>query len=73
AGAPDIGRVFHPLQREGRGPILVAGIPLAFSDSDICQPNKPGRIGQHTPEALRDWLNLSDDEIRSLEDEGALR
>ncbi len=59
--------VDHPV----RGSYLTVGCPLQLSDSPVDYRSAP-LLGQHTAELLGEVLGLSDDEIRSLQDQGAL-
>jgi crotonobetainyl-CoA:carnitine CoA-transferase CaiB-like acyl-CoA transferase len=69
--APDTGRVYHAVPGSD-GSVLTATVPFTFSSSAIAPVGAPSQLGEHTHEALRDWLDLSDAEIDALERERAL-
>ncbi len=46
--------------------------PIKYLDLDIPLPTKAPTVGQHTDEVLRDLLSMSDDDIATLRETGAL-
>jgi crotonobetainyl-CoA:carnitine CoA-transferase CaiB-like acyl-CoA transferase len=70
--APDSGRVYKPVPGKTERPVLAASVPFTLSGSAIASVGAPSQLGEHTHEALRNWLNLSNEEIDSLERENAL-
>jgi len=58
--------VDHPT----RGKHLTAGNPVKLSDS-LCAVTRAPLLGEHTREILREVLDLSDDQIETLEGAGA--
>ncbi|MFQ5710847.1 MAG: CaiB/BaiF CoA transferase family protein [Candidatus Geothermarchaeales archaeon] len=51
--------------------ILMAGIPIKFSETAGEVRDPPPRLGQHTDEVLR-WLGYSDREIEELREKGVI-
>ncbi len=72
SGAPDSGRVYKPVPGNAERPVLAATVPFSLSGNAIAPIGAPSQLGEHTHEALRDWLNLHDAEIDALERENAL-
>ncbi|HZT06126.1 MAG TPA: CoA transferase [Chloroflexota bacterium] len=69
----DAGLGFHPLRAPGfEKPDLTALLPFTLSVSQRVPPISPATTGQHTHEALSDWLGLTADAIDDLERAGAL-
>ena len=60
------------LEHETAGKIKVTGIPIKLSGTPGSVDTAPPTLGQHTAEALEDWLNLSKQEIQSLLDESVI-
>ena len=58
--------VDHPT----RGTHLTVGNPVKLSDS-LCTVTRAPLLGEHTREILREILDLSDDQIETLEGAGA--
>ena len=71
-GAPDSGRVYKPVPGNTERPVLAATVPFSMSGNAVAPIGAPSQLGEHTHEALRDWLNLDDAEIDALERENAL-
>lgn len=88
AGVPcapinDVAQVFDDPQVRARGlridlPDAVAGTlglvanPMRFSDSAVEYRLPPPRLGEHTESVLRDWLDLSADDVGRLRSAGAV-
>ncbi len=69
---PDRAQVFHPWDDPQGGSELTTGDPFSFSMS-LLSPLRPApMLGEHTKEALSEWLGLSENDIRELKDQGAL-
>lgn len=62
------GRMDHPPQ----APRLVAKVPFIYSRYSLASPTPAPRLGEHNRDILRQWVSLSDEEIRQLENQGAL-
>ncbi|MGQ4807504.1 Acetyl-CoA:oxalate CoA-transferase [Candidatus Entotheonellaceae bacterium PAL068K] len=58
----------HP--RAGR--VKVTGVPIKLSDTPGAVTTPPPLLGEHTTEVLGDWLHLSQGEVESLRQDGAL-
>lgn len=48
------------------GPLNLVGSPLKFSHQTATSRRPPPRLGEHTDEVLRDWLNLPPVEVTRL-------
>ncbi len=53
----------HPLTAD---PIDLIGSPFKLSDTPVAHRHPPPMLGQHTDAVLRDWLDLSAEEIAEL-------
>jgi benzylsuccinate CoA-transferase BbsF subunit len=72
-GEADSGHVYQPVPGgHGAKQVLAATVPFTLSANAIAPIGAPCQLGEHTHDALRDWLNLSDAEIDALERENAL-
>ncbi len=65
-------RISVPHDLDGRGAVDLIGNPIKFSETPVSYRNAPPMAGQHTGEALADWLALSEAELEALEDAGAI-
>ena len=54
------------------GTRLVVQSPYRFSDADSGVRAGAPRLGEHNSEVLRQWLRLSDEEVRRLAASGAI-
>ena len=61
------------MDHEWCGPIKMVNTPVKYSESKPGVRTPPPVLGQHTDEVLREVLGLSEAEIQSLKDEGAVR
>jgi crotonobetainyl-CoA:carnitine CoA-transferase CaiB-like acyl-CoA transferase len=52
--------------------MLATGLPFTFSRSAIAPLAPAARLGEHTAEALREWLGLDAAEVETLEAQGGL-
>lgn len=64
--------VFHRMREPRVGSMLTTALPFRYSSGALPEPRTAPSLGEHSDEVLRDWLRLSDDEIRSLHAQGAL-
>jgi crotonobetainyl-CoA:carnitine CoA-transferase CaiB-like acyl-CoA transferase len=55
-----------------RGPWMTLGSPLFLSDSPLVEPSRPALLGADTDEVLRDDLGMTEDDIESLREAGAI-
>jgi crotonobetainyl-CoA:carnitine CoA-transferase CaiB-like acyl-CoA transferase len=69
---PDRAQVFHPWDDPQGGSKLTTGDPFTFSSSLLAPLRPAPMLGEHTKDALGDWLGLSENEIRELKEQGAL-
>lgn len=53
----------HPLSAE---PLHLIGSPIRLSETPVSYRRPPPTLGQHTDEVLREWLALTDAELREL-------
>jgi succinate--hydroxymethylglutarate CoA-transferase len=61
------------MHHEHVGPIKMVNTPVKYSESRPSIRSPPPVLGQHTDEVLREVLGMSEDQIRGLKDEGAVR
>jgi crotonobetainyl-CoA:carnitine CoA-transferase CaiB-like acyl-CoA transferase len=54
------------VQHPALGPVPMVASPMNFSASPVQYHRAPPALGEHTEEVLGEWLQLSDDELRSL-------
>jgi crotonobetainyl-CoA:carnitine CoA-transferase CaiB-like acyl-CoA transferase len=54
------------------GSMLTTRLPFSLSSPALPAPRSAPSLGEHTSEVLREWLNLSKDEIKAIENQGAL-
>lgn len=69
---PDRAQVFHPWDDPQGGSELTTGDPFTYSSSLLAPLRPAPMLGEHTKDALGEWLGLSEKEIRELKDQGAL-
>ncbi len=60
----------HPLAKDGTVPLIAS--PLRLSETPVDYRHAPPTLGQHTDEVLREVLEMDDDEIAALRDEGVV-
>jgi len=60
------------MEHEFCGPIKMVNTPVKYSESQARIRTPPPMLGQHTDEVLRDIIGLSEVEIESLKNEGAV-
>ena len=69
---PDAAQVFQPWDDPRGGGEITTGVPFTFGTS-LLAPLRPAPVmGEHTREALKEWLGLADNEVKDLENQGAL-
>ncbi len=54
------------------GTVRVVNTPIALSATPVAPRAAPPTLGQHSAEVLRDWLELTDDEIAALRADGVI-
>ncbi len=59
----------HPL---ATNPIDLIGSPFKLSETPVAHRHPPPTLGEHTDAVLREWLDLTEEEIATLRDVGAV-
>jgi crotonobetainyl-CoA:carnitine CoA-transferase CaiB-like acyl-CoA transferase len=54
------------------GPVVLPNSPLRFHGADKVPTHLSPRVGEHNDAVYRDWLGLSDDEMKQLREAGAI-
>ncbi len=70
-GAPDAGDAFHWME-DPPDAMLVTGLPMQLDVGGVAPPAPAPRLGEHTQQALQEWLGMSAEETAPFVDEGAL-
>ena len=70
-GAPDAGDAFHWME-DPPDAMLVTGLPMQFDVGGAAPPAPAPRLGEHTQQALQEWLGMSAEETEPFVDEGTL-
>ena len=71
-GSSDSGGVYRPVSGDGRRVVQTASVPFSFSRSAVTPVTAACQLGEHTREALQDWLGMHDAEIDELDRQHAL-
>lgn len=69
---PDGATIFRPMADPRVGTMITTGLPFRFSTGSLPAPATAPALGQHSDDVLRDWLGLAQEEIQSLNNQGAL-
>jgi benzylsuccinate CoA-transferase BbsF subunit len=70
----DAGHAFSPIMGPGlTKPDLAAGLPFTFGTSQVEPLVPPEAMGEHTRQALTEWIGLTAAEIDELDAAGALK
>jgi len=64
--------VFAKMEEPRVGSMLTTRLPFTLSSSSLPEPRTAPGLGEHTTEVLRDWLELTEQEIDTIRDKGAL-
>ena len=64
--------VFRPMAEPRVGSMLTTGLPFRFSTGSFPAPSPAPALGEHSDDILRDWLGLTQQQIHSLNEQGAL-
>ena len=64
--------VFRPMAEPRVGSMLTTGLPFRFSTGSFPAPSPAPALGEHSDVVLHDWLGLTQEEIHSLKNQGAL-
>jgi crotonobetainyl-CoA:carnitine CoA-transferase CaiB-like acyl-CoA transferase len=71
--ARDSGSVYKPVPDwDGPKPLRAASLPFRFSFNQVSPVTAPCKLGEHTREVLRDWLDLSTSDVDALQEQRAL-
>jgi crotonobetainyl-CoA:carnitine CoA-transferase CaiB-like acyl-CoA transferase len=62
----------HHFQRADGSTIPSVGYPGKLSQTPARYDRPPPRLGEHTVEALQQWLGLAEDELRTLQRDGVI-
>jgi benzylsuccinate CoA-transferase BbsF subunit len=64
--------VFSPMEEPRVGSMLTTGLPFSLSSCSLPTPRAAPSLGEHTAEVLRDWLELTEQEMNTIKDREAL-
>jgi benzylsuccinate CoA-transferase BbsF subunit len=64
--------VFSRMEEPRVGSMLTTRLPFSLSSCSLPRPQTAPGLGEHTAEVLRDWLRLTEQEIDTIKDKGAL-
>jgi benzylsuccinate CoA-transferase BbsF subunit len=64
--------VFAKMEEERVGSMLTTRLPFSLSSDSLPPPSSAPGLGEHTAEVLREWLNLSQEEIAAIKEQKAL-
>jgi crotonobetainyl-CoA:carnitine CoA-transferase CaiB-like acyl-CoA transferase len=64
--------VFAKMEERRMGSMLTTRLPFSLSADSLPPPSSAPGLGEHTTEVLREWLNLSSDEIAAIKEQEAL-
>jgi benzylsuccinate CoA-transferase BbsF subunit len=70
--SPDRSQVYKTMAEPRIGSLCITWLPLSFSSGPWAAPRSAPSLGQHTPEVLKSWIDLSEREIQELESQQAL-
>jgi benzylsuccinate CoA-transferase BbsF subunit len=63
--------VFAKMEEPRVGSMLTTRLPFSLSSDSLPLPSSAPSLGEHTTEVLREWLNLSSDEIAAIKEQEA--
>jgi len=64
--------VFAKMEEARVGSMLTTRLPFSLSSDSLPPPSSAPGLGEHTAEVLREWLNLSQEEIATIKEQKAL-
>lgn len=64
--------VFVKMEERRMGSILTTRLPFSLSSDSLPAPASAPGLGEQTMEVLREWLDLSQQEIATMKDQKAL-
>jgi crotonobetainyl-CoA:carnitine CoA-transferase CaiB-like acyl-CoA transferase len=64
--------VFAKMDERRVGSMLTTRLPFSLSSVSLPPPSSAPGLGEHTAEVLREWLNLSEEEIAAIKERKTL-
>ena len=64
--------VFAKMEEPRVGTMLTTRLPFSFDSNSLPPPRNAPSLGENTAEVLREWLNLSNDEIAAIKEQETL-
>jgi len=64
--------VFAKMEEPRVGTMLTTRLPFSFDSNSLPPPRNAPSLGENTAEVLREWLNLSNDEIAAIRNQETL-
>ena len=64
--------VFTKMEEPRIGSMLTTRLPFSIASDSLPPPRSAPALGENTTEVLREWLNLSDEEIAAIKAQEAL-
>jgi benzylsuccinate CoA-transferase BbsF subunit len=64
--------VFAKMKEPRVGSMLTTKLPFTLSSTSLPKPHTAPALGEHTTDVLRSWLGLTEQEIDTIKDKGAL-
>jgi benzylsuccinate CoA-transferase BbsF subunit len=64
--------VFAKMKEPRVGSMLTTRLPFTLSSTSLPKPHTAPGLGEHTTDVLRSWLGLTEQEIDTIKDKGAL-
>ena len=64
--------VFTKMEEPRIGSMLTTRLPFSLASDSLPPPRSAPALGENTTEVLREWLNLSDEEIAAIKTQEAL-
>jgi crotonobetainyl-CoA:carnitine CoA-transferase CaiB-like acyl-CoA transferase len=71
--SPDAPGVFCRMTERRTGTMLTTTLPFSLSVVGVPAPRSAPRLGEHSADVLRAWLNCSSDEIEAIEQQEVLQ
>jgi crotonobetainyl-CoA:carnitine CoA-transferase CaiB-like acyl-CoA transferase len=71
--APDTPAVFSRMSERRMGSMLTTRLPFSLSLVDLPEARSAPRLGEHSAEVLRNWLNCSETEIAEMQRQEVLQ
>jgi benzylsuccinate CoA-transferase BbsF subunit len=64
--------VFAKMEEPRVGSMLTTRLPFSLASASLPPPRSAPGLGEHTSEVLREWVNLSNEEIAAIQEQEAL-